>query len=83
MQFVGKKVEWDPKKNASNLKKHGISFEEAYTTFFDSNAVEFYDDDNPDEESLFFFQELALDLGYYLVSAEKVQNFLKYTEWQQ
>ena len=33
MQF-----EWDDKKNASNEKKHGISFEEAQTVFFDPFA---------------------------------------------
>ncbi|MBI2373357.1 MAG: BrnT family toxin [Deltaproteobacteria bacterium] len=27
--------EWDPKKAASNLKKHGVSFEEAQTAFED------------------------------------------------
>lgn len=30
MQF-----EWDPKKAAANLKKHGVSFEEASTAFAD------------------------------------------------
>ena len=28
--------EWDPAKAAENLSKHGISFEEASTVFFDS-----------------------------------------------
>jgi uncharacterized DUF497 family protein len=27
--------EWDQKKNKSNAKKHGVSFEEAQTTFYD------------------------------------------------
>ena len=27
--------EWDPDKAASNLDKHGVSFEEARTVFFD------------------------------------------------
>ena len=29
---------WDPKKAGSNLKKHGISFEEARTVFYDEMA---------------------------------------------
>lgn len=29
---------WDPKKAHSNLKKHGISFEEATTVFYDPFA---------------------------------------------
>ncbi len=31
--------EWDPKKAASNLKKHGISFEEACTVFGDTLSL--------------------------------------------
>ena len=30
---------WDPKKAASNLRKHGISFEEARTVFFDEDGL--------------------------------------------
>ena len=32
-------IEWDPAKAASNLKKHGISFEEASTVLLDPNAL--------------------------------------------
>lgn len=31
--------EWDEKKNASNKKKHGVSFEEGQTVFVDENAL--------------------------------------------
>ena len=31
--------EWNPDKAATNLKKHGISFEEATTSFFDILSV--------------------------------------------
>ena len=31
--------EWDPRKAASNLRKHGVSFEEAATVFGDVRAV--------------------------------------------
>jgi uncharacterized protein len=34
MQF-----EWDPEKNQSNYRKHGISFEEALTVWFDNRAL--------------------------------------------
>jgi len=37
--------EWDEAKAKSNLKKHGISFEEAKTVFFDEYAIQFYDPD--------------------------------------
>jgi uncharacterized DUF497 family protein len=32
-------VEWDPAKAASNLKKHGVSFDEAVTALLDPNAL--------------------------------------------
>ena len=31
--------EWDPEKAAANLQKHGVSFAEAGTVFFDSLSV--------------------------------------------
>lgn len=34
---------WDNTKNESNKKKHGVSFEEAQTVFFDASAMEFFD----------------------------------------
>jgi uncharacterized DUF497 family protein len=36
--------EWNESKSQANLKKHGISFEEAKSVFFDEYAVQFYDD---------------------------------------
>jgi hypothetical protein len=32
-------IEWDPEKAASNLKKHGVSFEEAATALLDPMAL--------------------------------------------
>jgi uncharacterized DUF497 family protein len=45
--------EWDETKSRTNLKKHGISFEEAQSVFFDENALEFADPDHSDEEDRF------------------------------
>ena len=45
--------EWDEKKAASNEKKHGVSFEEARTVFYDENAIQFYDPDHSEEEDRF------------------------------
>jgi len=44
---------WDDDKNISNKQKHGISFEEAQTVFFDENAIEFDDPDHPINEERF------------------------------
>ena len=33
------KFEWDPEKNKANIKKHGVSFEEARMVFYDTQSV--------------------------------------------
>ncbi len=43
-------VEWDESKAASNERKHGVTFEEAATCFYDPHQVAFYDPDHSDEE---------------------------------
>jgi uncharacterized DUF497 family protein len=45
--------EWDPRKAAANLKKHGISFEEAATAFRDSLAATARDPDHSVGEDRF------------------------------
>ena len=40
------KIEWDPKKAISNLKKHGVSFEEAATALSDPLAATGADPDH-------------------------------------
>ena len=42
--------EWDPKKAKANLRKHGVSFEEALTAFADPLARIFDDEDHSVEE---------------------------------
>lgn len=42
-------IEFDQKKAASNLKKHGVSFEEAASTLLDTMALVQEDDDTQDE----------------------------------
>ncbi len=36
--------DWDPAKAASNLRKHGVSFEQARSVFYDEAGVQFYDE---------------------------------------
>ena len=47
------RFEWDERKNRINLSKHGISFEEAQTVFYDENAIMFDDPDHSVEEERF------------------------------
>ena len=59
------KFEWNPAKAASNLKKHGVSFEEAQTVFYDEFAVQFYDEPNSEDEDRFLM--LGMSSGAHLL----------------
>ncbi len=41
---------WDPAKAKTNKKKHGISFEEAQSAFYDDYARLIHDPDHSDDE---------------------------------
>ena len=45
------RFEWDSDKAAANLKKHGVSFDEAVTVFYDPLAATFGDPDHSEDES--------------------------------
>jgi hypothetical protein len=44
---------WDIDKNRINQKKHGVSFEEAKSVFYDAKAIQFWDDDHSEQEDRF------------------------------
>jgi uncharacterized protein len=44
------KFQWDPNKADINLRKHGVSFEEAVTVFKDPFALIFDDEKHSEEE---------------------------------
>ena len=48
IQFI-----WDPKKAESNHRKHGVSFEEARTVFYDEMAQLIPDPDHSEAEERF------------------------------
>lgn len=47
------KFEWDENKNQINRKKHQVSFEEAETVFYDTNAIVIDDPEHSDIEDRF------------------------------
>ena len=47
------KFEWNQTKASSNESKHGVSFEEAQTVFFDEFALQFFDEENSEMEDRF------------------------------
>ena len=59
--------EWDDHKNALNKRKHGISFEDAQTVFFDEKAIEFDDPDHSNQEDRFILVGLSQSLKVLVV----------------
>jgi uncharacterized DUF497 family protein len=53
------KFEWDTAKATSNRKKHGVSFGEAQSIFYDEFAVQFFDEDNSVSEDRFLMLGLS------------------------
>jgi uncharacterized protein len=47
------KFEWDPQKAAGNLRKHGVSFDEAMTVFADWKSITLPDPDHSEGEERF------------------------------
>jgi len=47
------RFEWDPGKAKRNLKKHGVTFEEAVTVFYDPLSATFSDPDHSEDEYRF------------------------------
>lgn len=59
---------WDADKAEANLKKHGVSFEEAQSVFFDEHAVQFFNEDSSLlEEDRFLMLGLSFNLRILVV----------------
>jgi hypothetical protein len=64
----GIRFEWDRSKDNANLRKHGASFAEAQTVFYDENAIEFFDDVHSKEEERFLMLGLSSKFRILLVA---------------
>jgi uncharacterized DUF497 family protein len=58
---------WDDRKDKANKKKHGISFDEAQTVFFDDNAIEFYDPEHSENKNRFIMLGISYRLRVLVV----------------
>ena len=58
---------WDDRKNQANQKKHGVSFEEAQTVFFDDDAIEYFDPNHSLGEDRFLILGLSANLRILMV----------------
>ncbi len=59
--------EWDAKKNIANTKKHGVSFDEAQTAFYDEYAIQFFDPDHSEYEDRFLLLGTSFKLKTLVV----------------
>lgn len=62
------KFEWDAAKAAANIKKHGVSFEEARSVFYDDYAVQFFDDEHSSDEARFLLLGMSAGARLLLVA---------------
>jgi hypothetical protein len=58
---------WDEAKDRANQRKHGVSFAEARTVFYDPHAVQFYDDEHSEWEDSFLMLGMSSRLRILLV----------------
>ncbi len=61
------KFDWDQAKASANLKKHGISFEEAKSVFYDEFAVQFFDEEHSSDEARFLMLGMSSGAKLLLV----------------
>lgn len=62
------RFDWDPAKARENVRKHGISFDEARTVFADENAILLDDPDHSSDEDRFALLGLSAPLRVLVVA---------------
>lgn len=63
--------EWDDGKARSNLKKHGVSFAEAESVFYDDQAIQFYEELASDEDRFILLGMSRLSRVLVVVHCER------------
>ena len=90
------RFEWDRRKSRENKRKHGVSFEEAQTIFWDENAIQYYDPDHSKDEDRFIMLGMsfllrvlvvchcyrAKDSAIRIISARKADSDEKTAYWR-
>ena len=62
------RFDWNDAKNRANIRKHGVSFEEASTVCFDENALLMQDPDHSQEEDRFLLLGFSSRLRVLIVA---------------
>lgn len=65
---VALRFEWDPRKAAANVRKHGVTFADAQTVFGDEQARLIDDPDYSSDEERFLILGLAASLRLLVVA---------------
>ncbi len=65
---MGITFEWDTEKAKANLRKHGVSFEEAQSVFLDESARLIDDPDHSDDENRFILLGYSFQARCLIVS---------------
>ncbi len=61
------RFEWGERKEKANIKKYGVSFNEARTVFYDENAIQFFDPDHSESEGRFILLGISFKLRILVV----------------
>jgi uncharacterized DUF497 family protein len=64
----GLKITWDGSKDTANKRKHGVSFDEAQTVFYDEFARLIPDPDHSGEEDRYIFLGRSFRLRLLIAS---------------
>ena len=67
MALMELRFEWDEAKNSANLRKHGVSFEEAKSAFADEFGRIIADPDHSDKEDRFILMGVGFRLRVLIV----------------
>ena len=67
----GTLFEWDVEKEAVNLRKHKLGFDEAMRVFDDRNRKEFYDALHSQEEDRFFTIGMVRDILFVVYTERR------------
>ena len=59
---------WDSRKAQTNIRKHGVAFEEAQSVFFDEHALLIDDPEHSEEENRFAILGMSSSLRVLLVA---------------
>ncbi len=72
--MIDEEFEWDDDKAASNLAKHGVSFEDACGVFRDPFAIELIDDREDHTEERFILIGMSIDNVLVVVYTQRSQR---------